>query len=95
MVTWLQPVEEANQVNDEWPAGTSVAFGHSILANPDFVERVKEGAEFRTYQTPTLFNTLGAEGYTDLPIYDRGILHRNDGLKTPRPSALAFFFCAF
>jgi len=45
----------------------SVAFGTSILANPDFVERVKQGAELNVPNQDT-FYTPGVEGYTDYPF---------------------------
>ncbi|RBW47505.1 alkene reductase [Psychromonas sp. B3M02] len=47
----------------------SVAFGTSILANPDFVERIQQGVELNTPEQST-FYTPGAEGYTDYPFMD-------------------------
>ncbi|ETI59910.1 alkene reductase [Marinomonas profundimaris] len=58
--------EEANQVIANGQAD-SVAFGTGILANPDFVERVKKGAELNQPNSDT-FYTPGAEGYTDYPF---------------------------
>jgi N-ethylmaleimide reductase len=57
--------EEALQVISDDKAD-SVAFGTGILANPDFVERVKQGAELNT-PDQTTFYTPGEKGYTDYP----------------------------
>lgn len=43
-----------------------VAFGRSFLANPDFVERIREHAPLNDVDFNTLY-TPGAEGYTDYP----------------------------
>ncbi len=66
MVNMGYSPEEANQVIASGQAD-SVAFGTGILANPDFVERVKEGAELNLPNSDT-FYTSGAEGYTDYPF---------------------------
>ena len=42
------------------------AFGRSFLANPDFVERIKEDAPLNDVDFDTLY-TPGPEGYTDYP----------------------------
>lgn len=44
-----------------------VAFGRSFLANPDFVQRIKLGAELNQPDYNTLY-TPGEEGYTDYPL---------------------------
>lgn len=66
MVNMGYSPEEANQVIANGQAD-SVAFGTGILANPDFVERVKKGAELNQPNSDT-FYTPGAEGYTDYPF---------------------------
>jgi len=66
MVNMGYTPEEANQVIADGQAD-SVAFGTGILANPDFVERVKKGAELNQPNSDT-FYTSGAEGYTDYPF---------------------------
>ncbi len=66
MVNMGYSPEEANQVLADGQAD-SVAFGKGILANPDFVERVKAGAELNE-PNPNTFYTSGAEGYTDYPF---------------------------
>lgn len=66
MVNMGYSPEEAGQVIAEKKAD-SVAFGTSILANPDFVERVKAGADFNQPDQST-FYTAGPEGYTDYPF---------------------------
>lgn len=66
MVNMGYSPEEASQVIANKQAD-SVAFGTSILANPDFVERVKQGAELNT-PNPDTFYTPGAVGYTDYPF---------------------------
>jgi N-ethylmaleimide reductase len=66
MVNMGYSPEEANQVIASGQAD-SVAFGTGVLANPDFVERVKEGAELNQPNSDT-FYTSGAEGYTDYPF---------------------------
>ena len=60
--------EEAIEVINNAEAD-SVAFGTSILANPDFVERIKNGAALNTPDQNT-FYTQGAKGYTDYPFMD-------------------------
>ena len=59
------PEEAANVIENK--QADSVAFGTGILANPDFVERVKQGAELNVPNQDT-FYTPGAEGYTDYPF---------------------------
>ncbi|MCB5163126.1 alkene reductase [Marinomonas algarum] len=66
MVNMGYSPEEAQQVLKSGQAD-SVAFGTSILANPDFVERVKQGAELNQ-PNPDTFYTSGTEGYTDYPF---------------------------
>lgn len=66
MVNMGYSPEEASQVIANKNAD-SVAFGTSILANPDFVERVKRGAPFNI-PNPDTFYTSGLEGYTDYPF---------------------------
>ncbi|MBD5770733.1 alkene reductase [Marinomonas colpomeniae] len=66
MVNMGYSAEEASQIIANKQAD-SVAFGTGILANPDFVERVKHGAELNT-PNPDTFYTPGAEGYTDYPF---------------------------
>ncbi|RBP83915.1 alkene reductase [Marinomonas rhizomae] len=66
MVNMGYSAEEAHQVIADGQAD-SVAFGTGILANPDFVERVKNGAELNQ-PNPDTFYTSGAEGYTDYPF---------------------------
>ena len=46
--------------------GDLVAFGRPFLANPDLVERLRQGADLNEPR-PDLFYTPGAEGYTDYP----------------------------
>lgn len=66
MVNMGYTPEEANQVLADGQAD-SVAFGTGILANPDFVERVKAGAALNE-PNPNTFYTSGEEGYTDYPF---------------------------
>lgn len=66
MVNMGYTPEEANQVIESNQAD-SVAFGKGILANPDFVERVRVGAELNE-PNPDTFYTSGKEGYTDYPF---------------------------
>ena len=47
--------------------GELVAFGRSFLANPDFVKRIKIGAELNQPDQNT-FYTPGEKGYTDYPV---------------------------
>lgn len=54
--------EKAKAVLDE---GFDLVYvGRAVLANPDFVERIKNGKELQEPR-PELFYTPGAEGYTD------------------------------
>ncbi|MFL9924862.1 alkene reductase [Herbaspirillum lusitanum] len=43
-----------------------VAFGRPFIANPDLVERLKQGAELAQFDAATLYGG-GAKGYTDYP----------------------------
>ncbi|ADZ90795.1 alkene reductase [Marinomonas mediterranea] len=61
--------EEANQVLASGQAD-SIAFGTGFLANPDFVERIKVGAELNTPNEATFYSP-GAEGYTDYPLMSK------------------------
>jgi N-ethylmaleimide reductase len=45
----------------------AVAFGVPFIANPDLVERYRNGLELEV-ANPKLFYTSGAQGYTDYPI---------------------------
>ncbi|MTB52338.1 alkene reductase [Lewinella sp. W8] len=49
--------------------GDLVAFGRPYIANPDLVERFKQGVELATPDFDT-FYTPGPEGYTDYPTYE-------------------------
>ncbi|WP_191601180.1 alkene reductase [Marinomonas algicola] len=66
MVNMGYSPEEASQVIDGNQAD-SVAFGTGILANPDFVERVKQGVALNQPDQST-FYTQGEKGYTDYPF---------------------------
>ncbi|RDL46042.1 alkene reductase [Marinomonas piezotolerans] len=59
---------DVNEANDEIANNDvqTIAFGKLMLANPDFVERAKMGAEFNVPNKDT-FYTSGAEGYIDYP----------------------------
>ena len=46
-----------------------IAFGRPILANPDFVERLKTDAELNQPDYTTLY-TPGEKGYTDYPVLE-------------------------
>ncbi len=47
-----------------------VGFGRAVLANPDYVERVKNNFPLNVIEdTHTLFGGGGAKGYTDYPLY--------------------------
>jgi N-ethylmaleimide reductase len=50
-------------------AGDLVAFGRPFLANPDLVERFRQGAELNEPR-PDLFYTPGPEGYVDYPTLE-------------------------
>lgn len=44
-----------------------IGFGRSYIANPDLVERIKQGAEWNELDVSTLYGG-GAQGYTDYPF---------------------------
>jgi N-ethylmaleimide reductase len=44
-----------------------IAFGRSFLANPDFTERISNGAELNAPDFTTLYSP-GEKGYTDYPV---------------------------
>ncbi|MEO1588195.1 MAG: alkene reductase, partial [Bacteroidota bacterium] len=44
-----------------------VAFGRPLLANPDLVARMKEGAELNAPNFDTFYSP-GEAGYTDYPV---------------------------
>jgi 2,4-dienoyl-CoA reductase-like NADH-dependent reductase (Old Yellow Enzyme family) len=47
-------------------AADAISFGRPFIANPDLVERLREGAELAE-PNPRTFYTPGPEGYTDYP----------------------------
>lgn len=48
----------------------AIAYGKDFLANPDFVERVRVGAELNAAK-PEKFYSGGADGYTDYPMLEQ------------------------
>lgn len=46
----------------------AVAFGTKFLANPDFVERTKVGAELNAPKAETFYTTDAVVGYNDYPV---------------------------
>jgi N-ethylmaleimide reductase len=48
-----------------------VAFGQAYIANPDLVERFRQGWPLNPPDSST-FYTQGVEGYTDYPSYAQG-----------------------
>lgn len=57
--------EEASQVIKAGDAA-AVSFGRLFVANPDLVERFRQGSDLNPVDFSTLY-TSGAEGYTDYP----------------------------
>ncbi|CAL9737390.1 NADPH dehydrogenase 1 [Monosporozyma servazzii] len=51
---------------------TLVAYGRYWLANPDLVQRLKDGLPLNEYDRPT-FYTMTKEGYTDYPTYEEAL----------------------
>lgn len=45
----------------------AISFGRPLLANPDLVERLREGAPLNAPREMTTWYSPGAEGYTDYP----------------------------
>ncbi|MDX1493982.1 MAG: hypothetical protein R3253_07995, partial [Longimicrobiales bacterium] len=60
-----------DEANEDLAAdrGDLVAFGRPFLANPDLLERFREGAELNE-PDPETFYSPGAEGYTDYPTLE-------------------------
>jgi N-ethylmaleimide reductase len=46
-----------------------IAFGRSIISNPDLVARFANGWELNADPEPAIWYSFEAEGYTDFPIY--------------------------
>lgn len=46
-----------------------IAFGRPFIANPDLVERMKNGWPIATPDRATFYGNSGAKGYTDYPMY--------------------------
>ena len=46
--------------------GEAVSFARHFIANPDFVERIRQGQALAAFDRRTLY-TAGAQGYTDYP----------------------------
>lgn len=44
----------------------AISFGRTFIANPDLVERLRDGAPLNT-PDPRTFYSAGREGYTDYP----------------------------
>jgi 2,4-dienoyl-CoA reductase-like NADH-dependent reductase (Old Yellow Enzyme family) len=53
----------------------AVAFGTPFLANPDFVDRVRQNAPMNA-PVPGTFYKGGAEGYTTYPVMDKTVVSR-------------------
>jgi 2,4-dienoyl-CoA reductase-like NADH-dependent reductase (Old Yellow Enzyme family) len=49
----------------------AVSFGRDYIANPDLVERLRDGAALARFDARTLY-TPGAKGYTDYPCLNAG-----------------------
>jgi 2,4-dienoyl-CoA reductase-like NADH-dependent reductase (Old Yellow Enzyme family) len=47
-----------------------IAFGSAYIANPDLVERMRNGWPLATADASTFYGVIGAKGYTDYPVYD-------------------------
>ncbi|MGB6130943.1 MAG: alkene reductase [Acidobacteriaceae bacterium] len=58
--------ERANRLITEGLAD-SVAFGRPFIANPDLVERLREGVELNEIDWPTVYAS-GPKGYIDYPV---------------------------
>ena len=52
--------------------GTAVSFGRHFIANPDLVERLKQGQPLARFDRKTLY-TPGAEGYCDYPTWQAAL----------------------
>lgn len=46
------------------------AFGTSYIANPDLVERMRNGWPLTESDRSTFYGVIGAKGYTDYPKYE-------------------------
>jgi N-ethylmaleimide reductase len=57
--------EEANQAIESGLVD-AVAFGSAFIANPDLVERIRQGAQLNAAD-PNTFYSAGAQGYNDYP----------------------------
>lgn len=60
---------EADALIDQG-VGDAVAFGRPFIANPDLVERFRQGAELNTPDRTTFYGGA-AKGYTDYPTLDQ------------------------
>ncbi|WP_179877530.1 alkene reductase [Rhizobium anhuiense] len=47
-----------------------IAFGTSYIANPDLVERMRNGWPLAQSDPSTFYGVIGAKGYTDYPAFD-------------------------
>lgn len=47
-----------------------IAFGRPFIANPDLVERMKNGWPLAVADRSTWYGTAGEHGYTDFPMYE-------------------------
>ena len=59
--------EEAAALLAEDDRISAVSFGRPFIANPDFVERVRDGQRMSDVDFKTLYSP-GPEGYTDYPV---------------------------
>lgn len=50
-----------------------VAMGRPFIANPDLIERMKNGYPLAEADRETFYGLLGANGYTDYPTYDEQV----------------------
>jgi 2,4-dienoyl-CoA reductase-like NADH-dependent reductase (Old Yellow Enzyme family) len=49
----------------------AISFGRPLLANPDLVERLREGAPLNPIQDMTTWYGPGEKGYTDYPTLEQ------------------------
>lgn len=54
----------------------AVSFARHFIANPDLVERIRDGLELASFDRKTLYSP-GAAGYTDYPVYSQCLQEEN------------------
>jgi N-ethylmaleimide reductase len=60
-----------------------IAFGRPFVANPDLVDRLRNGWALAEAQPSTFYTRDGEKGYTDFPTYDSTAMQKSAAMLIP------------